>query len=253
MTVRANLLVTTRDDLIAELDLASHRGQWSDTALVIDDRVNLFGTAAFKRGAMEAQDEGSQLLADLVVACAPAKPVIVDYCAGAGGKTLAIAGRLGNRGRIIATDVDDKKLEELRRRARRAQVSNARAMLIDDRQLDAFRGKVDVVFVDAPCSGLGALRRNPEARWRLREADLITFAARQKDIVARARELAAPTGHIVYATCSLLSAENADIVAAYTSVPLPASIDRQLVAGDSLVVTPHRHGTDGFFARVLAR
>ena len=253
MTVRANLLVTTRDDLIAELDLAAHRGQWSDTALVIDDRVNLFATPAFKRGAMEAQDEGSQLLADLVAAVAPAKPLIIDYCAGAGGKTLAIAARMGNRGRIIATDVDDKKLEELRRRARRAQVSNARAMLVDDRELDQFRNKADVVFVDAPCSGIGALRRNPEARWRMREADLETFTARQREILTRARELAAPTGRIVYATCSLLTAENADIVAPYRSVPIPASFDRELVAGDSLVVTPHRHGTDGFFARVIAR
>jgi 16S rRNA (cytosine967-C5)-methyltransferase len=278
MTVRANLLVVKdRAELAAELaqrdlrgsiaasageagslGIASHPGTWCDTAVVIDGRTNLFATPAFKRGAMEAQDEGSQLLADLVVACAPRdKPLIVDYCAGAGGKTLAIAARLGNRGRIIATDVDSKKLEELRRRARRATVSNARALLVDDRELDSVRGKADVVFVDAPCSGTGALRRNPEARWRLREADLAGFAARQREILASARELCAPTGRIVYATCSVLRAENAEIASAYPAVPLSEVLGAErahaLGDGDSFVVTPHRHGTDGFYARVLAR
>jgi 16S rRNA (cytosine967-C5)-methyltransferase len=255
MTVRANLLVTTRDALAKELGLASHAGPHCDTALVVDERTNLFGTPPFKRGAMEAQDEGSQLLADLVVACAPGKPTIVDYCAGAGGKTLAIAARLGNRGRIIATDVDDKKLEELRRRARRATVSNARALRVDDLELDQIRGKADVVFIDAPCSGIGALRRNPEARWRLREEDIATFAKRQREIIAAARELASPTGRIVYATCSLLRAENADVVAPHRGVPLAEILGgeraRALGDGESFTVTPHRHGTDGFFARVL--
>jgi 16S rRNA (cytosine967-C5)-methyltransferase len=255
MTVRANLLVTTRDELGNELHLASHPGRWSDTALVVDDRTNLFATPSFKRGAMEAQDEGSQLLADLVVACAPPKPLIVDYCAGAGGKTLAIAARLGNRGRIVATDVDAKKLDELRRRARRATVTNARALLVDDHELDSIRGKADVVFVDAPCSGIGALRRNPEARWRMREQDIATFGQRQRDILAAARELAAPDGRIVYATCSLLRAENDEIVASHTGIPLRAVLGedraRALGDGESFTVTPHRHGTDGFFARVL--
>ena len=258
MTVRANLLVVQdRDELAAELALASHPGAWCDTALVIDARTNLFATEPFKRGAMEAQDEGSQLLADLVVATAPGKPLIVDYCAGAGGKTLAIAARLGNRGRIFSTDVDNHKLEELRRRARRAKVSNARALLVHDRELDAIRGKADVVFVDAPCSGTGALRRNPEARWRLRETDLPAFATRQRDILAAAMQLCAPEGRVVYATCSLLRAENDEIVAPYEHVPLRQVLgdERALALGDgeSFTVTPHRHATDGFFARVLRK
>ncbi len=259
MTVRANLLVVKdRDELAGELQLASHAGAWCDTALVIDARTNLFATEAFKRGAMEAQDEGSQLLADLVVACAPKdRPLIVDYCAGAGGKTLAIAARLANKGRIVSTDVDTSKLEELRRRARRAKVSNARALTVDDREVDQLRGKADVVFVDAPCSGIGALRRNPEARWRLREADLAGFTARQKQILATAMELAAPAGRVVYATCSLLRAENDDVVAAYEWVPLREVLGderaRALGDGESFTVTPHRHGTDGFFARVLRK
>lgn len=215
---------------------------------------------------MEAQDEGSQLLADLAVAAgaAPGK-LVVDLCAGAGGKTLAIAARLGNRGRIIASDIDAGKLEELRRRARRARVSVAQAMHLEAGRwppaLDALRGKADVVFVDAPCSGIGALRRNPEARWRLREADLATFAARQKQIVGDARALLAPGGRLVYATCTLLAVENAEVVAAVASpelVPIPLSEilgnrAHSLGDGTAFTVTPHRHGTDGFFAQALQR
>jgi len=261
MTVRANLLVVRdRDELAAELaeqQLATHPGAHCDTALVVDTRTNLFGLDAFRRGAFEAQDEGSQLLADLVVAAAPAKPVVIDYCAGAGGKTLAIAARLGNRGRVVATDVDRGKLEELRRRARRAKVTNAQAIEIDDRALDPFRGKADIVFVDAPCSGIGALRRNPEARWRLRESDIASFAARQREIVAAASALCATNGRIVYATCSLLSAENEDVVASLPAIPLATVLGetraQQLGRRGAFTVTPHHHGTDGFFASVLAR
>lgn len=270
MTVRANLLVGDRDALAAELakeGLDTHPGQWIDTALVVDSRTNLFASAAFKRGAMEAQDEGSQLLAELAVPSDP-KSLVIDYCAGAGGKTLAIAARLGNRGRIVATDVDGKKLEELRRRARRAGVSNAQAIAIEGgrwpRELDALRAKADVVFVDAPCSGIGALRRNPEARWRLRESDIAGFAARQREIASAAIELAAPGARVVYATCSLLAAENEEVARSLTGVELldlgtalGTTMDeeraRALGRGGAFTVTPHVHGTDGFYARIMKR
>ena len=267
MTVRANTLVASRDELAAELGkegLATHAGRWSDTALIVDSRTNLFATKAFARGAFEAQDEGSQLLAELPIPAAP-KPIVVDYCAGAGGKTLAIAARLANRGRIVATDVDDGKLEELRRRARRATVSNARALQLgaNDREIDALRGQCDAVLVDAPCSGIGALRRNPEARWRLREDELPSFARRQQDIARAAAALLAPGGRLVYATCSLLACENQDVVAALTApgselaaLPLADVLGpraQALAAGDALTVTPHVHGTDGFYACVLRK
>ncbi|MBA3463336.1 MAG: RsmB/NOP family class I SAM-dependent RNA methyltransferase [Deltaproteobacteria bacterium] len=264
MTVRANLLVGDRAALAAELAAAKLQttpGTWCDTALHVDSRTNLFGLDAFKRGALEAQDEGSQLLADLSLEGAPDKPLVVDLCAGAGGKTLAIAARLANRGRILASDIDERKLDELRRRARRATVSNAQAIHLAEGRwpptLDAIRGKADVVFVDAPCSGLGALRRNPEARWRLREADLAMFAARQTEILDNAFHLLAPGGRIVYATCTLLRVENQDVIAAVlekrpelTTVP-PSN--PKLAAGDSFTVAPHTHGTDGFFAHTLVR
>lgn len=264
MTVRANLLVNDRLALgheLAAAKLTTAPGVWCDTALHIESRTNLFGLAAFKRGALEVQDEGSQLLADLAIEGAPDKPLVVDLCAGAGGKTLAIAARLGNRGRILASDVDDKKLEELRRRARRATVSNAQALHLDDGRwpaaLDAVRGKVDVVFVDAPCSGIGALRRNPEARWRLRETDLATFAAKQREILDGAFQLCAPGGRIVYATCTLLAAENQDVVAGVLAARPELSTvpvgNPKLARGDSFTVAPHTHGTDGFFAHTMRR
>jgi 16S rRNA (cytosine967-C5)-methyltransferase len=262
MTVRANTLVMSRDALAAELakeKLATHAGQWSDSALIVDSRTNLFASSAFKRGAMEAQDEGSQLLAELAT---PGK-LIVDYCAGAGGKTLAIAARLANRGRIIATDVDEKKLEELRKRARRAGVSNVQAVPLANgawpRELDSVRGKADIVFVDAPCSGTGALRRNPEARWRMREQDIEGFQQKQLEIMQQAIELAAPGARVVYATCSLLTAENEAVAQRLTGVDL---VDLRTVLADraealsreaAFTVTPHVHGTDGFFARIMTR
>ena len=264
MTVRANTLVADRDTLAAELTkerLTTHAGAWSDTALIVDSRTNLFASAAFKRGAMEAQDEGSQLLAELGVP-ADSKSLVIDYCAGAGGKTLAIAAHLANRGRIIACDVDAKKLEELRRRARRATVSNAQAISIEGgrwpRELDALRGKADVVFVDAPCSGIGALRRNPEARWRLRESDITEFAARQREIMATAVELAAPGARVVYGTCSLLTAENEDVARSLAGVELRPLSDvlgerAAKLGGEAFTVAPHSHGTDGFYARVMKR
>ncbi len=287
MTVRANLLVGGRDALAAELArdrIATTPGRWCDTALHLESRTNLFALPAFTRGAMEAQDEGSQLLAHLAADCVRggaadgvrggaavrtrggAGPgVIIDLCAGAGGKTLAIAARLGNRGQILSADIDARKLEELRRRARRAGVTSARTVHLDGGRwpaaLDALHGKADVVLVDAPCSGIGALRRNPEARWRLREADLADFAARQTEILGGACRLLAPGGRLVYATCTLLAIENADVVAAVVgpeiaTVPLTGILGdraRELGDGDAFTVTPHHHGTDGFYARVMHR
>jgi 16S rRNA (cytosine967-C5)-methyltransferase len=268
MTVRANSLVSDRATLAA--DLATERletspGRWCDSALLVDTRTNLFATDAFARGAFEAQDEGSQLLADLAIP-STAKPLVIDLCAGAGGKTLAIAARLGNRGRIIATDVDGKKLEELRRRARRAKVSIAQALTIDDGhwppQLAALSGKADVVLVDAPCSGIGALRRNPEARWRLTEQDVTNLTAIQRRLIEGAGTLCAPGGRIIYGTCSVLRAENQEVVATVTAnhpqlhrVALREVLgDRAAdLGGETFTVTPHRHGTDGFFAQVLTR
>lgn len=265
MTVRANLLKTTRDalaDTLRAAGIATMPGRWARAALHLESRVNLYGLDAFKQGAMEAQDEGSQLLAEL---CEP-RGVVVDLCAGAGGKTLALAGLMGNRGRILASDIDERKLEELRRRARRAGVTIAQAMRVDPIAGDDWPapmaqvlGKCDRVLVDAPCSGVGSLRRNPEARWRLREGDLAAFVDKQRALCRRAVELLAPGGWLVYATCTVLRDENAGVVEAtlaacpeLEAVPCPRTelADR---TGRFLQVAPHTHGTDGFFGAVMVR
>ena len=254
MTVRANLLVGDRDALaavLAEEKLATRPGLWCDTALHVDTRTNLFGSEAFKRGAMEAQDEGSQLLADLATANLHTdKPTVIDLCAGAGGKTLAIAGRLQNRGRIISTDVDAKKLEELRRRVRRAGITNAQALHLEEGVW--------------PAALIGALRRNPEARWRLRHDDIASYAERQREILIAAARLLAPGGRLVYGTCTLLAAENHEVVEAtkaaraeLVDVPLAEVLGGRAPALGvdelSFTVAPDTHGTDGFYARVLRR
>jgi 16S rRNA (cytosine967-C5)-methyltransferase len=274
MTLRVNTLATTRDEVARTLDAEDHElktspGKWSDTALHLETRTNLFALASFKKGWFESQDEGSQLLAELATGgLTTDKPLVVDLCAGAGGKTLAIAARLKNKGRVLGSDIDEKKLEELKKRARRAGVTTAQALHLDDGRwpdtLENVRGKADVVFVDAPCSGIGALRRNPEARWRLREADIAMFAARQQEILDGAYALLAPGGRLVYATCTLLAAENRDVVNAVREtrkdlevVPLASVLGearaKEFAEGDAFMSRPDMHGTDGFFAQILRR
>ncbi len=277
MTIRANRLRTTRDQLIAALaarGLAAHAGALADDAIIVDSRTNLFGLPEHTAGMFEAQDQGSQLLVELLgdrpgpAVATGVGDVVVDLCAGAGGKTLALASRMGNRGRIVATDPDAGKLDELRRRARRAGVTTVETHELPDGAwpdaLERRRGTVARVLVDAPCSGVGALRRNPEARWRMRETDLADFARRQRAITIRAASLVAPGGRLVYATCTLLSIENQavvnDVLAAtgLERVPLASVLgDRASTLasedGRDFMATPDHHDTDGFYAAVLQR
>jgi 16S rRNA (cytosine967-C5)-methyltransferase len=269
LTVRANTLKIERDALIARLaadGVEAHATRYATAGVVVDTRTNVFGLAAFKEGLFEVQDEASQLVAELVAP--PPKGMVIDACAGAGGKTLALGALLQNRGRIVALDVEPRKLEELRRRARRAGLSNARAIEIDDQaypdEVQALRDKAERVLVDAPCSGLGALRRNPEARWRLTEDDLERLPREQEAIARRAMALVAPGGRLIYATCTILREENEDVVARL--VPPGWEIMRAAeiwgteraswvsdASGTFLRMTPHRHDTDGFFAAVIRR
>jgi 16S rRNA (cytosine967-C5)-methyltransferase len=268
MTIRANRLRTTRDALAAALaarGLATTPCALASDGLVVDSRTNLFALPEFTAGDFEAQDEGSQLLAEL---CGGERELIVDLCAGAGGKTLALAAQMGNRGRVVACDVDDGKLGELRKRARRAGITTVETLLLDDGAWpDALvrrRDRTMRVLVDAPCTGVGALRRNPEARWRLREADVAAFAARQFEIASRAATLLAPGGRMIYATCTIVADENQAVAEAVARerglrlVPLAEAWDGRAAAAASpdgrfLMVDPDRHGTDGFFAAVLEK
>lgn len=268
MTIRANRLRTTRDALataLAARGLATTPCALAADGLIVDSRTNLFALPEFTAGDFEAQDEGSQLLAAL---CADERELVVDLCAGAGGKTLALAAQMGNRGRVIACDVDRGKLGELKKRGRRAGITTVETLHLDEGAwpdaLERRRDRVPRVLVDAPCSGVGALRRNPEARWRLREADIADFARRQHAIASKAATLLAPGGRMVYATCTILAEENQAVAEAVARerglriVPLAEAWDARAAAaatddGRFLLVDPDRHGTDGFFAAVLER
>jgi 16S rRNA (cytosine967-C5)-methyltransferase len=281
MTLRANTLATSRADLatwLAEEGIATRPTAYARAGLHVGDRSNLFSLSAYERGAFELQDEGSQMIAELVAP--PERSVVVDYCAGAGGKSLALAALLGNRGRVVAADVDARKLHELRRRARRSGVGNVQAVALErtagwPEALTRLDGTVSRVLVDAPCSAVGTLRRHPELRWRMSPDEVARYPALQVQLCERAMSLLAPGGHLIYATCTLLAPENQGVVervlAAHPGLSLvpvaelapalwgadAASAARAVTdpSGRYLLLDPSRHapGPDGFFAAVLRR
>lgn len=215
---------------------------------------------AWKDGLVEVQDTGSQL-ACMAVDARPGETVI-DLCAGAGGKTLALAAAMENRGALIACDTNRERLSRLPPRAERAGVTIAETVLLDPGKeleaLSAWHGKADAVLVDAPCSGTGTWRRNPEARWRLTEAELARYAALQARLLDIAARLVREGGRLIYATCSLLDAEGAEQANAFLArhsawrTDLPA-LAAGLPRGQGLRLTPFQDGTDGFFvARFVA-
>lgn len=235
----------------------------SPWGLRIEGRRAVTTGPAFQSGLVEIQDEGSQLIALLV----DAKPGmrVVDWCAGAGGKTLAIAMGMQNRGHIVACDVHDKRLEGAVRRLRRAGVHNVEQHLIaaGDKWAKRRAGGFDRVLVDAPCTGTGTWRRNPDARQRLQPEDLAELVPKQAMILRDAAKLVRSGGRLVYATCSLLLEENEAQVEGFLAehgdfklVPLEAAwpLDTPApCAGPFMALTPLRNGTDGFFAAVLER
>ncbi|MGH7040667.1 MAG: RsmB/NOP family class I SAM-dependent RNA methyltransferase, partial [Acetobacteraceae bacterium] len=266
LDLRANLLKTTRDEARAALEaegIAASPTPFSPWGLRIAGRRNVTAGAAFRAGLVEIQDEGSQLVALL----ADARPgqSVADVCAGAGGKTLALAMTMENRGRLVACDVSVPRLDGAIRRLRRAGVHNAERHLLvpGDKWAKRRAGAFHRVLVDAPCTGTGTWRRNPDARTRLREQDLDELVVRQAAILDQAAPLVRNGGKLIYATCSLLAEENEAQVSHFLARhpefaqvplarawPLPAPPPG---TGQALVLTPARHGTDGFFAAVLER
>ncbi|TPW18483.1 MAG: Fmu (Sun) domain-containing protein, partial [Halothiobacillaceae bacterium] len=209
--------------------------------------------------------EGSQLVS-LLLETKPREHV-VDFCAGAGGKTLHLAVLMENRGQIIACDVSKKRLDDLRTRLKRAGVDNVHPQLIsdeNDRCMKKYHGKMARVLIDAPCSGSGTLRRNPDMKWR--PLNLESLIQRQQSILAAAAPLVKPGGRLVYATCSLLKEENEEVITdflakqtAFRLIPVAAILARLNInlgdhaEGTLLRLLPHHHATDGFFAAVLER
>ncbi len=266
LDLRVNLLKGTREAAQAALlaeGLETVPTPLSPWGLRIDGRRAVTTGAAFQGGLVEIQDEGSQLVAALVGAAPEMR--VVDWCAGAGGKTLALAMLMANRGHLMACDVSAPRLEGAVRRLRRAGVHNAERHLVGpgDKWAKRRAGAFDRVLVDAPCTGTGTWRRNPDARLRLRPLDLDELVPKQASILDDAARLVRPGGRLIYATCSLLLEENEAQVdsflartPAFAVVPLPAAWTLVAPApgpGPYLSLTPLRHNTDGFFAAVLER
>ena len=266
LDLRVNTLKGDRDTLLAKLaadDIAASPGALSPLAVRLRDKPALAKHPLFLEGAFEVQDEGSQLLGFLLE---PKRgEMVVDFCAGAGGKTLLLGALMRNTGRLYAFDVSDKRLANLKPRLARSGLSNVHPARIEherDQKIKRLAGKADRVLVDAPCSGLGTLRRNPDLKWRQDETSVAELTVKQAAILAAAATLVRPGGRLVYATCSLLSAENDEIVAAFLEkhpdfslLPASAVLGKQGIAceGDVLRLLPHKHNTDGFFAAAMER
>ena len=247
VTVRINLLKTTREALLAAWQplYDIEPCALSQTGIRFKTRTPLTSLPEYKQGLFEIQDEGSQLVADLVQP--KAGDQILDYCSGSGGKSLAIAPRLQSRGQIYLHDIRPRILQEARRRLRRAGVQNAQFLLPDHPRLASIQNKIDWVLADVPCSGSGTFRRNPDMKWKINEALLSRLVQTQKDIFAQAVSYLRPGGHIVYATCSLFERENAAQIK-YFLKTLPLDL-----VGEPLSLTPTPNGPDGFFGAVMVR
>jgi 16S rRNA (cytosine967-C5)-methyltransferase len=267
--LRVNLLKadweTARRALAAE-GVAAEPTPWSPVGLRLAERVPLGGLSAFKEGLVEVQDEGSQITALL----ADARPGmrVVDFCAGAGGKTLALAAGMANRGKLVACDVSAHRLGRAARRLRRAGVGNAERRVLTserDKWVKRHAGGFDRVLIDAPCLGTGTWRRNPGDKWRVTPEDLASLIVRQQEILRSAARLVCPGGRLVYATCSVLREEDEAQAEAFLvaepefSVVPAARVWNETIGGLSpggeryLRLTPARHGTDGFFVAILER
>jgi 16S rRNA (cytosine967-C5)-methyltransferase len=264
LDLRVNLEKTTRERALAEFGEGAAATALSPAGVRMRGKPAINRHALFLSGAIEVQDEGSQLLAYLV---APRRgEMIADFCAGAGGKTLALSMLMHGTGRVYAMDVSEKRLRELAPRAARAGVSNVHPIVLsgeNDVRAKRLAGKLDRVLVDAPCSGFGTLRRNPDLKWRHGEAAIAELAAKQARIMTAAAKLVKPGGRLVYATCSVLPDENesvADAFAAshpeFTALSCAELLTAQRIpldTGERLRLWPHRHGTDGFFAAAWER
>ena len=250
LDLRVNLLKATREEARAALaaeGLEAAPTPLSPWGLRIEGRRQVTTGPAFRAGLVEIQDEGSQLVAALVDARPGMR--VADLCAGAGGKTLALAMTMQNRGQLVACDISAARLDGAVRRIRRAGVHNVERHLLEpgDKWIKRRAKSFDRVLVDAPCTGTGTWRRNPDARLRLAEADLAELLPKQVLLLDQAASLVRTGGRLVYATCSLLAEENEDQVTAFLSR------HSDFAQGDVLVLTPARNGTDGFFAAILER
>jgi len=267
LDLRVNVLKSERDAVLERLradGIAAEPCRWSPIGIRLAEKPSLSRYPLFLDGSIEVQDEGSQLLGYLLQ---PKRgEMVADFCAGAGGKTLLLGAMMRSQGRLYAFDVAEKRLAKLKPRLARSGLSNVHPVRIDsehDIRIKRLAGKLDRVLVDAPCSGLGTLRRNPDLKWRQTPESVAELTAKQASILDAASSLVKKGGRLVYATCSLLDAENETVVSRFLAahpdfVPLSAeeTLGKQGImveVGARLQLLPHRHGTDGFFAAAMER
>lgn len=266
ITLRVNALKTTVEECQQSLKsegIESARTEFSPYGLHIPKRINVFQLDTFRKGFFEVQDEGSQMLALLVDPKPRAK--VIDACAGGGGKSLALAALMKNRGEIFSLDIHDFRLEELRKRIKRAGVDTIRLKtVLQDESPAELHDSADYVLVDAPCSGTGTIRRNPGMKWSVTPAMIEELQTKQSKILSNYSKCVKVNGTIVYATCSLMKEENEVVVESF----LAAHRDFELLDPKEILsrfhleslannryfqLLPHQHGTDGFFAAVMKR
>jgi 16S rRNA (cytosine967-C5)-methyltransferase len=276
LDLRVNTQRAQRDEVLAELRAANRQHAplraeptpYSPDGIRLLEKPGLTRWPIYQNGRIEVQDEGSQLIARLV---APRRgEMVVDFCAGAGGKTLALGSLMRSTGRIYAFDIHARRLAGLGPRLKRSGLSNVHPAAIateNDLRVKRLAGKIDRVLVDAPCSGSGTLRRNPDLKWRFDEKELARVNDVQQKVLRAASRLVKPGGRLVYATCSLLAEENQQVVERFVAdqpqfVPLPVadilrpqgiSVPGLQDTAPFFVMLPHLHATDGFFAAVLQR
>ncbi len=267
LDLRVNTIRSNRDAVLAGLNAGGIEAvamPFSPIGIRVKGKPSINRNPLFTSGAIEVQDEGSQVLGYLL---APRRSdLVVDFCAGAGGKTLMLGAMMHSQGRLYAFDVSQKRLDNLKPRLKRSGLSNLHPLVIaheNDTKVKRLAGKIDRVLVDAPCSGLGTLRRNPDLKYRQSPQSVDELVVKQTAILNSAARLVKPGGRLVYATCSLLAAENQDIIRAFLDAhpefkaldcgELLRRQDIDLDCGEQLQLWTHIHNTDGFFAAALER
>lgn len=249
--LRVNTLKTTREKLksdLFDLDIETEALEKYPNALKLAERGNVFTTEAFKNGHFEVQDASSQLVAEYLQVEPGMR--VVDTCAGAGGKTLHLASLMENKGQIIALDIYDNKLKELKRRAKRAGAHNIEPRHIDSTKvIKKLYDKADRVLIDAPCSGLGVLRRNPDAKWKMQPEFIEKIKKTQAEILSSYSRMVKSGGKLVYATCSILPSENQDQVTKF----LASESGKEFSLIKDNKILSHQSGYDGFYMALLER
>lgn len=269
LDLRVNTLKTTRSTVLKKLkknDIMAVETPFSPVGLRLSSRRPLGQDPLWQEGLIEVQDEGSQLVG--LLTHAQSGMTVLDYCAGAGGKALALAATMQNKGRLIACDTAEWRLDRSKQRFRRAGVHNCECRLLDEsspKWLKRLNGKVDRLLLDVPCSGTGTWRRNPDLKGRLTQETLTEVQQIQRDILSKTAALVKSGGRLIYATCSILQEENEAQIAwflennpEFSVIPLPQVWAETFetpcpFSGDYLRLSPHQHQTDGFFAAFLVR